>query len=89
MGMTIQFESHRVELPFVYGVEHDPQVLEYYDQPPLYSTRLSRGKRKTLVRHAYSRLFCASPRFSRMGGMQNPGRSREASHQESTPLLSR
>lgn len=34
MGMTIQFESHRVELPFVYEVEHDPQVLEYYDQPP-------------------------------------------------------
>lgn len=34
MGITIQFESHRVELPFVYEVEHDPQVLEYYDQPP-------------------------------------------------------
>jgi putative transposase len=34
MGMVIQFESHRVELPFIYEVEHDPQVLEYYDQPP-------------------------------------------------------
>jgi hypothetical protein len=34
MGITIQFESHRVELPFVYEVEHDPSVLEYYDQPP-------------------------------------------------------
>jgi putative transposase len=34
MGITIQFESHRVELPFVYEVEHDLQVLEYYDQPP-------------------------------------------------------
>lgn len=34
MGMTIQFESHRVELPFVYELEHDPTVLEYYDQPP-------------------------------------------------------
>lgn len=34
MGTTIQFESHRVELPFVYEMEHDPGVLEYYDQPP-------------------------------------------------------
>ena len=34
MGITIQFESHRVELPFVYEMEHDPAVLEYYDQPP-------------------------------------------------------
>ncbi len=34
MGVTIQFESHRVELPFVYEMEHDPEVLEFYDQPP-------------------------------------------------------
>jgi putative transposase len=34
MGATIQFESHRVELPAVYELEHDPNVLEYYDQPP-------------------------------------------------------
>ncbi len=34
MGVTIQFESHRVELAFVYEMEHDPAVLEYYDQPP-------------------------------------------------------
>ena len=34
MGTTIQFESHRVELPFVYEMEHDSGVLEYYDQPP-------------------------------------------------------
>jgi putative transposase len=32
MGMTIQFESHRVELAFVYEMEHSPDVLEYYDQ---------------------------------------------------------
>ena len=32
--MTIQFESHRVELPFVYELERDTTVLEYYDQPP-------------------------------------------------------
>jgi putative transposase len=34
MGVTIQFESHRVELPFVYEMEHQQEVLEYYDQPP-------------------------------------------------------
>ena len=34
MGMTIQFESHRVELAEIYEMEHDADVLEYYDQPP-------------------------------------------------------
>jgi transposase InsO family protein len=34
MGVTIQFESHRVELAAVYDYEHAADVLEYYDQPP-------------------------------------------------------
>jgi transposase InsO family protein len=35
MGLTIQFESHTVELAFIYEYEHDKVgVLEYYDQPP-------------------------------------------------------
>ena len=34
MGTTIQSESHRVELPAIYELEHDPNILEYYDQPP-------------------------------------------------------
>ena len=35
MGLTIQFESHRVELAFVHEMGHYPDVLErYYDQPP-------------------------------------------------------
>lgn len=34
MGVTIQFESHRGELAGIYELEHDPDVLEYYDQPP-------------------------------------------------------
>ena len=34
MGVTIQFESHRVELAAIYELEHDGDVLEYYDQPP-------------------------------------------------------
>src|SRR5579872_1158761 len=33
MGCAIQFESHRNELPFVYLIDHDPNVLEFYDQP--------------------------------------------------------
>ncbi|KAB8334008.1 DDE-type integrase/transposase/recombinase, partial [Scytonema tolypothrichoides VB-61278] len=34
MGVTIQFESHTVELWAIYHMEHDPEVLEFYDQPP-------------------------------------------------------
>jgi putative transposase len=34
MGATIQFESHTVELWAIYQMEHDPKVLEFYDQPP-------------------------------------------------------
>ena len=34
MGRTIQFESHRVEAPKIYELEQDPNILEYYDQPP-------------------------------------------------------
>ena len=33
MGVTIQAESHKVELPFIYELEHDSDVIEYYDQP--------------------------------------------------------
>src|SRR5260370_12788053 len=34
MGVTIQAESHRVELAGLYEYKHDPQTLEFYDQPP-------------------------------------------------------
>jgi putative transposase len=34
MGLTIQFESHRIELPSILMKEYNPDVLEYYDQPP-------------------------------------------------------
>lgn len=33
MGHTVQFESHKNELPAIYVFEHDDRVLEYYDQP--------------------------------------------------------
>jgi len=52
MGRMIQFESHRVELAFVLEFEHDPSVLEYYDQPcrlPLQYT--GRSGRRVTARH--------------------------------------
>ena len=33
MGRTIQFESHRNELATILELEHDPAVIEFYDQP--------------------------------------------------------
>jgi hypothetical protein len=33
MGLTVQFDSHTIEFPLVYTLEHDPDVLEYYCQP--------------------------------------------------------
>lgn len=36
---TIQFESHKVELPFIYELEHSDEVLEFYDQPPAFKIK--------------------------------------------------
>src|SRR5215467_1009622 len=33
MGVSIQFESHRLELAAIHEMELDPDVLAYYDQP--------------------------------------------------------
>jgi hypothetical protein len=33
MKRTIQFESHRNELAAILEMEHDPDVIEFYDQP--------------------------------------------------------
>lgn len=53
MGVTIQFESHRCELARIYELEHDPEVLEYYDQPPaielIYPSKSGRR-----LRHKYT-----------------------------------
>jgi hypothetical protein len=42
MGVTIQAESHHVELAALYEYEHDPRTLEFYDQPP--SIKLKNGR---------------------------------------------
>jgi putative transposase len=34
MGLTIQFESHKLELCAIYLMEFDDDVYEFYDQPP-------------------------------------------------------
>ena len=44
MGLTIQFESHRVELAAIYEMEHSPDVREYYDEPPSARERAPRGR---------------------------------------------
>src|SRR5260370_25443659 len=33
MGCSIQYESYKNELPFLYHLEHAASVLEFYDQP--------------------------------------------------------
>ncbi|GHO67429.1 transposase [Ktedonobacter sp. SOSP1-52] len=47
MGFTIQFESHKNELPYIHQTEHNADVLEYYDQPPFIklSYTLQKGER--------------------------------------------
>jgi putative transposase len=44
MGLTIQFESHKIELWAIYQMEHDPQVLEFYDQPPPFKIQYQNQK---------------------------------------------
>jgi len=52
MGVTIQFESHRVELARIYELEHDSGVIEYWDQPPSFKLeyKSAQGKFVPIVR---------------------------------------
>src|SRR5438874_2308385 len=34
MGFTVQFASHKVELPAIMEYEYDPDVIGYADRPP-------------------------------------------------------
>jgi putative transposase len=52
MGVTIQFESHRVELAAIFEMEHDPLTLEFYDQPQAITLDYnSASGRRQVVRH--------------------------------------
>jgi putative transposase len=53
MGRTIQFESHRGELAHIIdGLEHNPDVIEYYDQPSTIELNyLSKSGKKVRSQH--------------------------------------
>lgn len=52
MGRTIQFESHKVELPAIEDYEANDNVLEYYDQPfKLKLSYRSKNGRKVVCSH--------------------------------------
>ncbi|MBS1811314.1 MAG: DDE-type integrase/transposase/recombinase [Acidobacteria bacterium] len=48
MGLTIQFESHKNELPILYQYEYSSDVLEYYDQPPAIKLRYEAANGKNI-----------------------------------------
>src|SRR3989442_1372318 len=49
MGMTIQFESHKVELWAIYAMEYDAHVLEYFDQPDTLTLTYQSPSGRTVV----------------------------------------
>ena len=75
MGVTIQFESHHVELAAIYAMEHDPLTLEFYDQPPSIMLDYNSAKgRRLSVRHTPD-FFVLPPGLRRLGGMEDGRRS--------------
>ncbi|MBC8121899.1 MAG: TnsA endonuclease N-terminal domain-containing protein, partial [Gemmatimonadaceae bacterium] len=53
MGHTVQFESHKNELCGIYEYEYDPDVLEYYDQPPSFKLQYQ-GKGNHKITHLHT-----------------------------------
>jgi len=51
MQCTIQFESHRDELAAVYEMEHDPEVVEFFDQPGRIKLTYQGNKKQVGVWH--------------------------------------
>ena len=49
MGKTLQFESHKVELPLLHQKEHDDSVKEVYDQPPQIKISFKSAKGKVVA----------------------------------------
>jgi putative transposase len=54
MGVTIQFESHTVELWAIYLMEHDPDVLEFYEQPQTFKLRYQAKSGTKMLGHYYT-----------------------------------
>src|SRR6516162_7105475 len=51
MGVIIQAESRTVEFAGVYVMEHDPAVLEFWDQPPSITLNYEAKLKKGGMRH--------------------------------------
>ncbi len=54
MGVTIQFESQKVELWAILVMDHDPDVLEFYDQPHTFKLRYLDKSGKKMQGHYYT-----------------------------------
>ena len=54
MGVTIQFESRTVELWAIYLMEHNPDVLEFYDQPQTFKLRYQAKSGTKMLGHYYT-----------------------------------
>ncbi len=76
MGVTIQFESHRVELAGIYEMEHDAGVLEYYDQPRRPVGKNGRRKRIWSGWSNITRIDTVA--MHKAGGAVRPGKPKRA-----------
>ena len=54
MGVTIQFESHKVELWAILVMDRDPDVLEFFDQPHAFKLRYLAKSGKKMQGHYYT-----------------------------------
>src|SRR5213080_589864 len=54
MGVTIQFESHKVELWAILVMDHDPEVLEFFDQPDSFKLRYPGTSGKKMQGYYYT-----------------------------------
>ncbi len=54
MGVTIQFESHKVELRAILVMDHDPEVLEFFDQPDTFKLRYPGTRAGKMQGHYYT-----------------------------------
>ncbi len=61
MGVTIQFESHKVELWAILVMDHDPEVLEFFDQPDTFKLRYPGTHAGKMQGHYYTPDFLVLP----------------------------
>ena len=54
MGVTIQFESHKEELWAILVMDHDPEVLEFFDQPDSFKLRYPGTQAGKMQGHYYT-----------------------------------